>query len=339
MKVAILYREGSGCDYHRLLTPFSDFPKGVDLVFVKYGDTYSEEIFNVDVVVFNRTFGQGLEELLRLKEKYNFKIILDLDDYWVLPYSHYLYNMHKEFNHEEKALSFIKHSDYIWVTTELLRDKVKEITKNPVEIIPNSINFSIPQFNLPSPSIKDSVVFGYASSPSHKEDLGLIKNLFKRLGSDSTWKKSGEFILGGYENHVIFHDKIKMIKPAENVSVSPVLPLDSYMNLYKELNVAVAPLQTNSFNIFKSNLKFLEAGAAHLPFICSNTSPYKEHKVKGVFLCNTTQEWYQAFTYLLKNTNAIQELGEMNFEVIKTNFNMENTNQIRKQILEYVTRG
>jgi hypothetical protein len=41
------------------------------------------------------------------------------------------------------------------------------------------------------------------------------------------------------------------------------------------LNVVIAPLQNNKFNLAKAPIKYLEAGALGLPCICQDLEPYK----------------------------------------------------------------
>ena len=47
----------------------------------------------------------------------------------------------------------------------------------------------------------------------------------------------------------------------------------TYNNL--NLNIAIAPLQDNKFNLAKAPIKYLEAGALGLPCVCQDLEPYK----------------------------------------------------------------
>ena len=345
LKLLVVYKDGSSCDYHRLITPFADFPKGVDLRFIKYGDTFPEEYFDVDAVIVNRQFGGGITELLRLRSKYGFKIVLDLDDYWRLPYNHYLHTTWKEFRTSESIIEHIQAADIIWVTNYFLYEKVLEVRNDAsVHIIRNAINFNIQQFQ-GKRGFKDitlPVNFCYATGASHKEDLSLIGNLFKRLGDDGKWKREGEFCLGGYENHPIFEEKIKIARFAKNISVTPILPLDEYMKFYEANDVSIAPLVSTEFNKGKSNLKFLEAGAAKMPFICSNVYPYRYDMGmhdKGIKLCDNVNEWYRAFKFFLENKAAIEDYGEANYLEVMEQYNMRDVNIERLQILNTLRKN
>ena len=50
--------------------------------------------------------------------------------------------------------------------------------------------------------------------------------------------------------------------------------LDSFATHYRNVDVLLAPLDTNSFNEVKSELKFVEAGFTKTALICSNFGPY-----------------------------------------------------------------
>ena len=83
----------SGSKYHRVLLPLDLLPKD------KYEVTYLNEKFFLEHIVkdYDYIYIHWIQQtnpvfLSIWKEKYGFKIIQDIDDYWVLPFNHYMYS-------------------------------------------------------------------------------------------------------------------------------------------------------------------------------------------------------------------------------------------------------
>lgn len=121
-------------------------------------------------------------------------------------------------------------------------------------------------------------------------------------------------------------------------------PILLYGTMYNECDVALAPLKNgNSFNLVKSQLKIVEAGAHHCPIICSNYGPYTiddiegkiDGKQKGFLVDENTDspmKWYECMKYYVENPEKIKEHGENLFNHIKENYDVEKTNELRVQL-------
>jgi hypothetical protein len=60
------------------------------------------------------------------------------------------------------------------------------------------------------------------------------------------------------------------------------------------LDVAVAPLEHNRFNVAKSNLRLLEYGIMGWPTICSDIEPYRNGNAPVVRVPNNPNAWIKA---------------------------------------------
>ena len=59
-------------------------------------------------------------------------------------------------------------------------------------------------------------------------------------------------------------------------------PILLYGTMYNEADVILTPLKNNNiFNLVKSQLKVVEAGAHHCPIVCSNYGPYTIDDIEG----------------------------------------------------------
>jgi hypothetical protein len=112
-------------------------------------------------------------------------------------------------------------------------------------------------------------------------------------------------------------------------------PLDSYMELYKDGDVALAPLAKNLFNRHKSNLKVLEAGAKNMPIIVSNNGPYADENPLTMRV-DTPNEWYKWIRFCEQNPSFVLDNGEQLGEYVRNNFHLRLMNYLRLEALNSV---
>lgn len=80
-------KSNTSCDYHRITLPFQ----------------YLKCTAKQPTYIFNRLPSIGLEALKKLK-KQGFRIIMDIDDHFILPVDHYLFKSFKVARTSEKSL-------------------------------------------------------------------------------------------------------------------------------------------------------------------------------------------------------------------------------------------
>ena len=81
------------------------------------------------------------------------------------------------------------------------------------------------------------------------------------------------------------------------------------------MDVAIAPLEMNSFNDSKSDIKVAEAGRYKIPLVASNVGCYNETIKNGQtgYLIDPDApktEWVRILSKLCKDKNHRKELGE-----------------------------
>ena len=106
----------------------------------------------------------------------------------------------------------------------------------------------------------------------------------------------------------------------------------SFATHYRNIDVLLAPLDTNSFNEVKSELKFAEAGFTRTAVVCSNFGPYtigsKSIFTKGGAIDETGncvlidpdkkhKAWVQAIKRLANNPELIKLLQDNMYEHVK----------------------
>jgi glycosyltransferase involved in cell wall biosynthesis len=339
-RILAIGHPNNGVHYHRIHLPLSLMPD----VYVLFTDFINDEVLQrgFDVVLCNRfVHGCSAEQMAQYKTKYDFKLIVDIDDYWVLDPWHILYGNYPT----QEIIKYIKIADTVTVTHDRLRNEVHQHNKS-CEILPNALPYGTGQFAANKVSIeesgvdipKDSLRVLYAGGVTHEQDIAIISNPFKRIASDSFLKSKLSFVLAGYDSSnkdvaAIWHRMISnyLCGFKLNGYVREPLPPDRYMAFYSEAEICIAPLISSRFNSMKSNLKTLEAAAFKLPILVSAVDPYLDSG--GIKIWNQT-DWFNWFKLLAKSKEAREDYGEINFAYSIKHHNFESINTQRKHIYE-----
>ena len=286
----------SGSKYHRVTISLDLLPKD------KYEVTYLNEKFFLEHVVkdYDYIYIHWIQQtnpvyLSIWKEKYGFKIIQDIDDYWQLPIAHHL----KEKLEKSKPQLFnqLILADLVLCSTPFLVEKCLQYNVNcklRENYIPIGYHQFQPELRLVKPNEKIKV--GICGSISHLSDWLSIKNPLKRILNDKFITDNYEFIIAGYaddnQSSKEMWDKVvnlftsKLIKP----TIIKHLPVNEYINLYNHLDVLLAPLEHNEFNYSKSALKLLESSVKSTIVISNDI-----YKQKGFvdYLCTNEYSYYE----------------------------------------------
>lgn len=277
--------------------------------------------------------GKEADEIADLREKYGFKLIVDIDDYWHLDIWHMLYPTYPT----QRIIDHIKIADVVTCTNELLYQELIKINKN-VYILPNALPYGDDQFQNEVTN-SEKIRFIWAGSATHEKDIAILKRPMQRIAGDSFIKNKAHFQICGYEpdsenKKHIWHRMIDNFLYGFKVpgNVREGLPVDLYINFYKDADVALVPLVDSKFNSMKSNLKVLEAAVKNLPVIASNVEPYAScpHIIK----VSKQSDWFDAVKKLCKDAIYRKEIGQINGDYCREKFHILKINQERKHIFE-----
>ena len=328
----------SGCDYHRIFLPYSYL--GVDFPSLN-GKKFEELVADTKVLVFNRTPKQSLLPFLHYKKIYGYKILVDLDDYWELYPNHELGKVWKEQKMAEQILFALKNADAVTVTTSLLADKVLQYNKN-VHVIPNGLPFGDGQFN-EDKNKSEKLRFMYAGGSSHLHDLKELSIPFQKVNNNPTFKDC-VFTLAGIpekpdNNWIRIENTFSLNKKLKNYTKIYAKHLEDYMDVYRDGDVCLIPLEANSFNARKSNLKIIEAGCKYNAVICSEVSPYSDEPNKdSIMYAQNARDWYDAIKYCKDNPWMAKEKGQQLGEYVREKYDLRKINEHRLQLLEHLAQ-
>ena len=288
-------------------------------------DTINELVFdnNYDIVIFNRFLTSTDAKLLvKMKLKYNFKLIVDNDDYWLLPPSHVLYKSYKESNISEVITEYMRVADLCTCTHERLAEEIYKYNTN-VEILPNALPYGKEQFQ-DDKLDSDMVRLFWSGSGTHAPDMDILRNPIKKINFPV------KTVIAGYnlgEKHIwdrmigVFTNGLKL-----NPTIYDYAGVTKYMGAYADSDISVIPLVDNKFNAMKSNLKVLETASKRNPAIVSNVHPYKDMPVCYV---NNQKDWYYWIKLLTFDDAARIEYGQKLFEYCDRVYNFDAINNKR----------
>ena len=321
MRILAVTSKFSGVGYHRIMMPLVNMRKDYCMI----TDTINELVFdnNYDIVIFNRFLTSTDAKLLvKMKLKYDFKLIVDNDDYWILPPSHVLYERYKESNISEVITEYMRVADLCTCTHERLADEIYKYNTN-VEILPNALPYGKEQFQ-DDKLDSDMVRLFWSGSGTHAPDMDILRNPIKKINFPV------KTVIAGYnlgEKHIwdrmigVFTNGLKL-----NPTIYDYAGVTKYMGAYADSDISVIPLVDNKFNAMKSNLKVLETASKKNPAIVSNVHPYKDMPVCYV---NNQKDWYYWIKLLTFDDAARIEYGQKLFEYCDRVYNFDAINNKR----------
>ena len=337
MKVLAFYDQ-NGPAYHRLFIPLSAMPE-LDVTFTNYvgpeGEVKETDLQNYQVVIFNRVFpANKLSDMIKLRQRYGFKLICDLDDHWDLDPHHILYQHYKEKNLSTYILHAVTIADAVTVTHERLADAVLPYNKN-VWVLPNAIDDKHPQFNIQHQP-GDRVRLFWAGGITHENDINILRNPLKRVCSDSYLKEKVMMVMCGHMDGYPVWDK--MVSAFTNGlqlkgSILKGRPVNDYYSLYEFADICLVPLVDSKFNRNKSNLKILEAANAGKPVIVSDVHPYLDFPTDLVNYVEHQSDWYRLIRGLVRNRLFAEEQGERLKAYCKEHYNFDKINKVRCELI------
>ena len=319
MKIAYIESGSKGVDYHRLTKPLSlSFHE-----LTAYNTIPLDKVDEVDcdVLIFNRAMIEPdqLEILSKFRNK-GVKIIVDIDDYWVLPQHHLAYE-HYHGGFRAKIIEAITFADEVWATHDMLAAKCLKYNQR-VKVYPNAIDPNEAQW-IPYKTASKKLRLGFVGGVTHERDLALTADAF-RVAHDTM---DIQAVICGYNNEAkdIFNIYNYFMSGRYDLGTDTrvIGELDQYNYgaFYDEFDVAIAPLEENEFNIHKSNLKIIEAGMKATPIIVSHTHPYVDDH-PAVF---KTNNWRKAFEKVNRlGKDRLTELGLSLRDYVIENYNLNN---------------
>lgn len=316
------------------------------------------------LAVLQRQYGTpNLQNMFFLQDKLKVPCIYEIDDFLHgvhrLSSAHYAYNTETQKDRFANIDSFLQKSTAVTVTTEYLKKMYSKYNKE-IYVLPNSIDFEIYQDTILTlreierlkHKQNGEIWLGWAGSNTHLPDLLQAKDAVIQILRDFPQVK---LALGGWDGS--FHDKEGNIIahelnpwkdiPANRKVVIPwATDMKDYPKMLINFDIGIAPLEDNTFNRCKSNIKFLEYSACGVPVIASDVDPYSNTITEGEtgLLVKTKgcvfSDWYKKIKRLVLDEQLRLKLAENATSLVKRGFNIEkNIDQWKDVYLDIIRRG
>ncbi|MDS1141171.1 glycosyltransferase 61 family protein [Pusillimonas sp. SM2304] len=147
---------------------------------------------------------------------------------------------------------------------------------------------------------------GWASNTNYVVDLEVIYSVIKELQDEVEWVFLGD---RPKAVHGEYHSKCD---------------IKDYPNALAGLNLdlAVLPMQVNSYNRGKNNLNLLELGACGVPVICTSIEPYQGN-LPVTLVRNRHEEWVEAIRSHISDSDALARAGDALRDAVMGNWMLE----------------
>lgn len=297
MRIIGLVNQKSAPDYHRVYTPLMNMDADV-FITNKLTEEHLEK--GCDVLVVNRfAFYNPADEIYAWRDKYGFKLVIDIDDFWILEAGHILAPYWEANNVSNVIIDNMIRADIVTCTHWRLAEHISVYNQN-VYILPNAIPMGFEQYNVDR-IYSDKVRLMWQGSITHIDDVAILRNPMKRISGDSHLSKKIQTVFGGYVpkmedcDHMLssFTCGLKL-----DTQIFNAMSSFDYFQIYNHADVCLIPLVENRFNKHKSNLKILEAAAAGLPVIVSHVDPYLDFPEHCVYYVKKQSDWYNGVKYM-----------------------------------------
>jgi len=333
MRIIGIVNQTSGSCYHRVYTPLMNIVGDVHIT-----NKLTEEQLEkgCDVLVINRfAFYNEAKEIFQWREKYKFKLVIDIDDYWELNSGHILYENWHFNNVPNIILQNIIMADIVTCTHERLHDYIKVFNSN-VYILPNAIPGGFEQF-LVNKQPSDKVRVMWQGSITHRADMEILRNPIKKVYSDKSLRDKLQMVFGGHVRNLT--DSDAMLGAFTNgLKLNPVIypgtKPSEYYQIYNNADICLIPLVENRFNSFKSNLKVLEAAHAGCPVIVSKVNPYLGFPEEVLLYVESQTDWYRYIKSLTDVDYFRHMVGKGLMDYCNKHYNFKEINKKRQELYE-----
>lgn len=145
-----------------------------------------------------------------------------------------------------------------------------------------------------------TLVVGWSGSATHLGDIALLRGWIE----GPIKRHRAVFRIGGAIGY-------SQLFPLLEVEEQPWVSIEDWPRTIAALDIGLAPLSDNAFNLCKSHLKPLEFAAAGIPCIVSDLPNYRRFVKHGEtgFIVKHRRDWTKYLDLLLRDGNLRAEMG------------------------------
>ena len=286
------------------------------------------------IIFFRCPWTKKVEESILLAKSLNKRILLDIDELVfdtkftnTLPHIKSLSVKQKE-KYDDIVLRMrktLKLCEGAITSTQFIANEIKHYVSNVFvnHNVANEIMWKLSQkalINIDNKKDEGNIIIGYFSeSFSNYSDFEMIKSVLLKILKEFKQVQILLMVdnyfpdyLNEFSSQIIFKKFIDWRKMPEIIA---------------NIDINIVPLQNNSFNYAKSEMKWVEVSMVKVPTIASNLGIFKEvinHNETGL-LCSDLSDWYISLKTLINNKYFRKLLGENAYNICKEEYNTIHT--------------
>ncbi len=284
-----------------------------------------------DVIIMQMVFSPETVADLKALGK---KVIFECDDLiHTVPKSHYNYSDvkgWKKFQWYWRIFKTLRQCDG-FISTNKNLDRVYGWFAKRSLVFPNYSELEH-WFKEPKKNLKqDKIRLLWAGSTSHVGDLNWAKPILSTIMAKYPQVQFVYIGMGGvptsdlYAQFIYGEDFFSYLPKERRESVLPVFPnIWPYILASLQADIAIAPLEKNYFNSFKSQCKYLEYGINGIPGVYSKWH-YTDVKdgITG-FVADTQEEWIEKLSILIEDVKMRESMSVKAREDVVNNHSVSN---------------
>lgn len=326
-----------GCGYHRMMLPYSYLmQRGYDVSFVEFGG--DKRIETADIFVAQRQILPESIEYLRGLQARGVKVIFEIDDHvHAMSPGNGASAVYGTGKPATKIIeTHLREADLVVCATDDIAREYAKFNSN-ITVCQNAIPDA--EFVKYAPSevtggqrVDGQIRIGWAGSDSHANDMRMmVPQLIKLMDED----KRIVFVIVGSNIKPMFpmhlRSRVEYLGPSVPTGTvgvtdynSPQLPAVLY---YKKIHdakfdIAIAPLESTTFNRCKSFLKAMEYGIYGTPAVLSRVGPYVQYQNEApepiALFAHEVKDWRPQLKRLVADQGLRARLGRANLEYVRT---------------------
>lgn len=288
-----------GCGHYRVIEPFNAAMAAGKIDGYLGTDHYAPldlSTFEADTLLLQRQVTDAqLRHLEQYRKFFSLRLVYELDDLITnIPVrSFHRSNIPKDI--AKRLRRGLELCDRFIVSTEGLADAYRQYARE-IRVVPNRIDAEKWTHLRPERRAGRKPRVGWAGGLSHGGDLAEIADVVKDLATEVEWVFFG-----------MCPDNIRPYVHEFHFGV----PTPEYPAKLASLNLdlALAPIEHNDFNLCKSNLKLLEYGVLGYPVIASDFGPYR-CGFPVTLVKNRSRDWIAAIREHLADPDALAARGD-----------------------------
>ena len=374
LRILVAPANKGGCSFYRAWNPFEkiqeQFP---DLIEFRFNENpleidHEKQTDGVDGyvdmkwsdVVFTQNLsnygGPATIRIVGIAKEFGKFVWYDTDDLLIDIYdSHRLKKVYIDNDLENLTKYIYANADLVTVTQSKFAGRVAEFCTNTLAVVKNAIDYNLPAWNHPRAQHKNKRLtkVGWVGGIHHEADVKEFSTVplmvnqragrenvhwgfYGRPPRDPSGKEDWQQDVWDNYQRIL----LRGMRGAKNWDVYAALPTDQYGIMYSNIDIAIAPLESNDFNDSKSDIKVAECGRYKVPLVATDVGCYSDTIVNGEtgYLISPDapkSEWVRVLTKMIKDPKGTREMGENLHSITEQLFDLNKVVYHRLDILEF----